>query len=99
VKIYLSGRMRGVPDLNFPAFNAAAQKLRLEGHEVFNPAAANLEKLPIRRIFLHDMAYICLEADAVALLPGWRKSKGAKAEKALAEAIGIQVIELAREKK
>jgi len=99
MRVYLAGAMRGMPDLNFPAFNKAAQKLRLEGHEVFNPAAANLETLPIRRIFFHDTQYICLVADAVALLPGWSKSRGARAEKALAEAIGLTVIKLAREKK
>ncbi len=99
MKIYLAGAMRGHKDLNFPAFHRAAQRLRLEGHEVFNPAAANLEKLSARRIFFHDTQYICLEADAIALLPGWGKSKGAKAEKALAEAIGLTVIKLAPEKK
>ena len=41
-----------------------------------------------------DLAWICAEADAIALLPGWRNSKGATAEHATAVALGLKVIEL-----
>lgn len=47
-----------------------------------------------RKVFLLDTQYICNEADAVFLLNGWEKSKGAVAERALAEAIGLEVREL-----
>lgn len=36
-----------------------------------------------------DMAAICSDADGIALLPGWEVSKGAKAEEALASALGL----------
>lgn len=39
-----------------------------------------------------DLAYICAEADGIALLPGWRNSKGATAEHATAVALGLTVI-------
>jgi hypothetical protein len=92
MKIYLAGKMRGEPDLNYPAFNAAAQKLRLEGHEVFNPAAANLESWPINKILAYELTWLCEQAEAIALLPGWSYSLGARAEHATALAIGIEVI-------
>ena len=40
-RIYLSGPMSGWPDLNFPAFHAAAALLRGQGFEVVNPAEIN----------------------------------------------------------
>jgi hypothetical protein len=42
-KIYLSGPMTGLPDLNFPAFNAAASALRAKGLNVINPAEINID--------------------------------------------------------
>lgn len=39
--VYIAGPMRGHPKFNFPAFNAAAYRLREEGWEVFNPAEAD----------------------------------------------------------
>ena len=41
-----------------------------------------------------DLAWICTHADGIALLPGWRNSKGATAEHAAAVALGLEVIEL-----
>lgn len=48
----------------------------------------------LREALADDLAYICLEADAIALLPNWQISKGATAERATAVALGLQVIEL-----
>lgn len=116
MRIYLAGPMRGIPEFNFPAFMAAAAKLRAEGHIVFNPAerdnevhgtdiskgnatgdeelAARQHGFSLRDALGADLAWICAEGEAVALLPGWQNSKGATAERATALALGLQVLEL-----
>ena len=43
-RIYLAGPMRGIPEFNFPRFNAVAAALRANGHEVFNPAEKDIER-------------------------------------------------------
>ena len=115
-KVYVAGPMRGIPEFNFPAFNAATEALRKLGCTVFNPAERDNEAhgtdiskgnargceeqatkdhgFNLRDALGDDLAFICKHADAVALLPGWLYSKGAKAERATADALGLIIIEL-----
>ena len=37
MRIYISGPMTGLPDYNYPAFHAAAQRLTDGGHEPVSP--------------------------------------------------------------
>ncbi len=106
MRIYLAGPMRGYPEFNFPLFHAAAKKLREEGHWVFSPAEKGMEKhaeaqqesLNLRRaVFALDTKYICEKADAIAMLPRWVESRGAFAEWALANALGLEIIYLGKE--
>lgn len=95
-KIYLSGPMTGYPGLNYPLFMAVSAQLRAAGYTVYNPAEFNhdgpAETFPIRRAFSEYSRFICEEADAIVLLPGWETSKGAKAELALAENCKLRVV-------
>lgn len=42
--IYLAGPMQGIPEFNFPRFNAVAACLRRSGHTVFNPAEKDIDR-------------------------------------------------------
>ena len=46
----------------------------------------------LREALKDDLEFICLEADGIALLPGWENSKGAIAERATALALGLRVM-------
>lgn len=98
MKVYIAGPMTGLPELNFPAFHAAAATLRAMGHEVINPAELNpdptAEWLDCMR---RDIAAL-VTCDAVALLPGHDDSRGALIENRLATGLGflVQPIELFR---
>jgi len=114
MKLYLAGPMRGIKDFNFPAFHAAAAKLRSEGNEVFSPAERDIAKygdvfysetgdeknipahvnFSLREALGADLSYICAEAEGIALLPNWDRSKGACAEAAAGIALNLEIIKL-----
>jgi hypothetical protein len=100
--IYIAGPMRGYPEHNFPAFDAAAKELRRAGWRVLSPAEmdrvagiheftdlSNPSTSIKREVMRRDCAALC-EADAIALLPGWEKSAGVKVELTLAKFLGLQ---------
>ncbi|MCG8292272.1 DUF4406 domain-containing protein [Pseudomonas entomophila] len=90
-RIYISGPMSGLPELNYPAFNAVAELLRAEGFEVENPAE-NPE--PECRTWAGYMRLALVQlsrCEALLLLPGWFDSKGARLELYIARQLGLQV--------
>lgn len=90
-KIYIAGPMTGLPDFNRGAFFNAAQVLLDVGHVAINPAV-----LPDGLEHGHYIK-ICLPmieaAEAMILLPGWEKSKGANVELNYAKIMRIPVFE------
>lgn len=105
MKIYLAGPMAGMPDHNFPAFDAKAAELRALGHEVYNPAEIEPDvyeqiKDEEKRAAHHNSGYrnclskelrwICDEAEGMYLLSGWEHSKGANAEFNVGKAVGVK---------
>ena len=93
--IYISGAMTGQPDLNFPAFHNAADKLRAAGHAVVNPAEINIEgDLTWEQCMRADIRALC-DCDTLATLPGWESSKGAHLEVHIAHRLGITITSVA----
>lgn len=96
--IYITGPMSGYVDNNYPAFFDAEARLMNTGKfKIINPARID-EQFPIDRESPRDWKWYMrvavaqmLEADAVALLPGWQHSRGARIEEGLARALGMRV--------
>jgi hypothetical protein len=108
--IYIAGPMRGIPKYNFPAFDAAAERLYNEGWDAVNPADldralgfdpedfpadfdwTSLDSgLSLKDIVKKDLDAI-QQCDAIFMLAGWERSKGAKAELAVAIWLDLEVL-------
>lgn len=91
--VYVSGPMTGMKDNNVHAFNAAAKKLRKRGYLVVNPAeldgveACMTWEACLRR----DLRFLVQSCDKIALLPGWKKSRGANLEVDVAKRLGFEI--------
>jgi hypothetical protein len=92
--------MTGIEDFNFPAFDEAAELLRAAGYDVINPADVDRSlgiDPKVAQITFQESDYnaamrrdipLVLGADGVALLHGWRRSRGANIEHDVCRAIG-----------
>ena len=90
-RIYLSGPMTNMLELNFPLFHSTAATLRAAGHSVVNPAELNPEPSTWSECMRRDIAAL-MECDTVATLPGWENSKGARLEVHIARELGMKVV-------
>lgn len=92
-KLYLSGPMTGYPDSNYPAFAQAAAEWRRLGWSVISPAEnfGGDTTLP-RHIYMRRDIEQVLSVHAVAVLPGWRDSKGAQLEVRIAKELGLPIL-------
>lgn len=92
--IYVSGPMTGLPDLNFPEFNGAAKYLRFRVPvEVVNPAEFGEEPGKSWVDYMRKDIAALMRCNVIVMLPGWRRSKGAKLERFVARALGFVVVE------
>lgn len=80
-------------------FNPAERDIQYHGVDISKGNADGCEEkaakdhgFNLREALKDDLEFICLHADAVAVLPGWEKSRGAQAEVATAYALGLQVL-------
>ena len=78
-------------------FNPAERDDRVNGKGVNKSDTGDLEEavqkgFSLREALADDTQFITLHATAICMLPGWETSKGAVAEKALAEALGLDIL-------
>jgi hypothetical protein len=89
--IYISGPMSGYEELNFPAFAQAAERLRNDGHKVISPAEIEQPVKSWEACMKEDIKQL-MDANTVAVLPGWEQSKGARIEVELARSLGMSIV-------
>lgn len=86
-----SARLRGEGHI---VFNPAEKDIERNGDSFASSTGdekALTNGFDLRVALLEDLEWICKEAEAVAVLPGWENSKGANAEVATARALGLVV--------
>ena len=95
--VYIAGPMSGLPEFNYPAFDAAEVSLKERGYLTLNPTALEIENTDTAYQqkpwdwYLRRAIRMVTEADGMALLPGWENSKGATLERTIALALGLDV--------
>ena len=93
-RVYIAGPMSGLPELNYPAFHAAALTLRTGGLFVENPAENEApEPSPTWADWMRLGLTQMLTCSHVLLLPGWQKSRGAIIEARTALDLGMIVFD------
>lgn len=103
--IYISGGITGVENWQ-DVFMAAEQDLMLHLHArlfIFNPVkiAKDLErsikvntgKMPGYTDYMREDIKILARCNAICMLPGWKRSKGARLEYRIAKILNMQILE------
>ena len=91
-RIYIAGPMTGLPDFNYPAFHAEAQRLRNAGWHVENPAENPPPPCGSWAGYMRLALAQLVTCDSIAMLPGWTASRGAKLEHQVALQLGLAVV-------
>lgn len=94
-KVYLSGPMTGLPDLNYPMFHSKEKLLDECGYHPVNPAKNFRGEThhPRSKYLKLDLQNL-LKCDYIYFLPGFEKSAGALLEAWVARECGIPVLEV-----
>lgn len=95
MKVYISGKITGLPKDEYIArFAAAEERLKGGGFSVINPAKTNstLPEDTTYEQYMQMSLMMLTFCDAIYMLDGWKESKGAVREYNRAKSIGLSVI-------
>jgi hypothetical protein len=90
MKVYIAGRITGLPDYQ-ERFAKAAQQLTNDGHQPVNPALLGSGDRPWTW-YMKRALQLMLGCDAVYMLTGWEDSRGAPLELYVAVNCGMTVM-------
>ena len=92
-KVYLSGPITGIKNYK-GLFLFAEELVRMcDAARIFNPASQITDSLGYEDAMKRCVAALA-EYDTIMLLPGWHTSKGARLERDVALACGMNIIDL-----
>lgn len=90
-RVYISGPMTGIEDLNREAFAEAEIRILEQGNIPINPHNFPEQK-SYEDYLLFDLEILATSADAVVLLPGWEKSNGVRRELRFALEFNLEIM-------
>ena len=93
MRYYISGKMSGLSEAEYSKrFNAAEERLRAQGHKVFNPSRWGwlMKRLSYKHALGLDI-FLMSFCDRVYMLRDWTLSDGATAEHSYARSVGMIV--------
>jgi hypothetical protein len=91
MKIYISGPISGLPNYNFEAFREAEENIAEKGHVAINPHTVCTNISGGWDEYMRADIRALMTANAILMLPGWEKSRGAIIEFWLATELGMRV--------
>lgn len=96
MRLYVAGPMTGYPEFNYPAFREAERELREAGYDTLNPVDSERYNTTGRTQtwdwYMRHALRMVLDADGIALLPGWEKSRGATLERHVGQSLGLECL-------
>lgn len=98
MKVYISGKISGLAKEEYEKhFNDAEKLLIAKGHDPVNPLriieVLGIDESDYPKLMGADIEAL-LRCDAIYMLHTWQDSLGAKAEKAVADIMGIKHLQL-----
>lgn len=93
MKIYISGKMTGLPFMDiYPKFKRAEETISALGHDPLNPVVISpYDQNKTWTDYMEEDIAALLTANAILMLPCWGQSKGARIERAIAQELGLRI--------